>query len=44
LAFHVHFDAIYQGLALAVAAAVLAGIIPALRMARTKPAEALRTE
>ena len=33
-----------QGLALAVIAAVLAGIYPVLRMARTSPAEALRTE
>jgi putative ABC transport system permease protein len=33
-----------QGLALAVIAAVLAGIYPALCMARTSPAEALRTE
>jgi putative ABC transport system permease protein len=44
LAFHVHSDAICQGLVLAVAAAVLAGLIPALKMARTKPVEALRTE
>jgi putative ABC transport system permease protein len=33
-----------QGLILAILAALLAGIIPALRMARTSPAEALRTE
>jgi putative ABC transport system permease protein len=33
-----------QGLALAIIAALLAGIIPALRMAHTSPAEALRTE
>ena len=35
---------IYQGLALAFVAALLAGIFPALKMAQTKPAEALRTE
>lgn len=44
LAFHADFAPVYQGLILAVAAAVLAGIIPALRMARTQPVEALRTE
>lgn len=44
LAFHADSAPVYQGLALAVAAAVLAGILPAFRMARTKPVEALRTE
>jgi putative ABC transport system permease protein len=44
LAFHGNSAAIYQGLALALAASVLAGIIPALKMARTRPVEALRTE
>jgi putative ABC transport system permease protein len=44
LAFHVHSAVIYQGLALALAAAVLAGIFPAYKMANTRPAEALRTE
>ena len=41
-----YFDpwVIYQGLALAFIAAVFAGIFPALKMAETKPAEALRTE
>ena len=41
-----YFDpwVIYQGLALAFIAALLAGIFPALKMAQTKPAEALRTE
>jgi putative ABC transport system permease protein len=33
-----------EGLALAVAAALLAGLYPALRMARTLPAESLREE
>ncbi|MDD5460403.1 MAG: ABC transporter permease [Methylococcales bacterium] len=35
---------IVQGLALAFIAALCAGIFPALKMAQTKPAEALRTE
>ena len=41
-----YFDpwVIYQGLALAFIAALFAGIFPALKMAQTKPAEALRTE
>ena len=41
-----HFDAsvAFQGVALAVVAALLAGVLPALKMARTQPAEALRTE
>jgi len=44
MAFHFEPVVIYQGLALAFIAAVLAGIFPALKMAQTKPAEALRTE
>lgn len=41
-----HFDAavVIQGLLLAFLAALLAGVLPALKMARTRPAEALRTE
>ena len=41
-----HFDAsvAFQGVMLALVAALLAGILPALKMARTQPAEALRTE
>jgi putative ABC transport system permease protein len=37
-------EILLQGLALAIAAALLAGVYPALKMARTSPAEALRTE
>jgi len=44
MAFHFNAGEIYQGLALAVIAATLAGILPALKMAKTKPAEALRSE
>jgi putative ABC transport system permease protein len=44
MAFHFNAGEIYQGLALAVIAATLAGILPALKMAQTKPAEALRSE
>ena len=44
LSFNFESAVIYQGLALACIAAVLAGIFPALKMAQTKPAEALRTE
>ena len=41
-----HFDAlvIFQALLLALFAALLAGVLPALKMAQTKPAEALRSE
>jgi Phage integrase, N-terminal SAM-like domain/Phage integrase family/ABC transporter len=35
---------LFQDLALAIIAALLAGVYPALKMARTSPAEALRTE
>jgi putative ABC transport system permease protein len=44
MAFHFNAGEIYQGLALAVIAATLAGVLPALKMAQTKPAEALRAE
>jgi putative ABC transport system permease protein len=44
MAFHFNPGVIYQGLALALIAATLAGILPALKMAQTKPAEALRSE
>lgn len=44
MAFHFNSGVIYQGLALALIAATLAGILPALKMAKTKPAEALRSE
>ncbi len=44
MSFHLSPEVFYQGLALAVLAALLAGIIPAWKMARTKPAEALRSE
>lgn len=44
MAFHFNPGVIYQGLALALIAATLAGILPALKMAKTKPAEALRSE
>ncbi|MGZ5054073.1 MAG: ABC transporter permease [Methylobacter sp.] len=44
MAFHFNAGGVYQGLALAVIAATLAGILPALKMAQTKPAEALRSE
>ncbi|MGR9087106.1 MAG: FtsX-like permease family protein [Gammaproteobacteria bacterium] len=44
LAFHFDSVVIYQGLALALVSATLAGILPALRMAKTGPAVALRME
>ncbi len=44
MAFYYDPWVIYQGLALAFIAALFAGIFPALKMAQTKPAEALRTE
>lgn len=44
MAFHVNAAVVYQGLALAFGAALLAGVLPALKMARTQPAEALRNE
>jgi putative ABC transport system permease protein len=44
MAFYFEPAVIYQGLTLAFIAAILAGIFPALKMAQTRPAEALRTE
>lgn len=44
LAFYPDAGVFIQGLALAVIAALLAGIFPALAMAKTQPAEALRNE
>lgn len=44
MAFHVDPAELAQGLSLAFAAALLAGILPAYRMSRTRPAEALRSE
>jgi putative ABC transport system permease protein len=44
MAFYSDSGVLYQGVALAFVAALLAGVFPALKMARTKPAEALRTE
>lgn len=44
MAFHFNFGVIFQGLALALIAATLAGILPALKMAKTRPAEAVRSE
>ena len=44
MAFYFDLGVISQGLALAFVAAVLAGVFPALKMAQTKPAEALRVE
>jgi ABC-type antimicrobial peptide transport system permease subunit len=35
---------LFQDLALTIIAALLAGVYPALKMARTSPAEALQTE
>jgi len=44
MAFHFDAGVVFQGLILAFVAALLAGVLPALKMAHTKPAEALRTE
>jgi putative ABC transport system permease protein len=44
MVFHFDASALVQGLALALLAALLAGILPAIKMAQTRPAEALRTE
>ncbi len=44
MAFHFNVSVIFQGLALALIAALLAGILPAIKMAKTRPAAALRTE
>ncbi|MBK8816895.1 MAG: ABC transporter permease [Methylococcaceae bacterium] len=44
MAFYFDSVVLYQGLALAFIAALLAGVFPALKMAQTHPAEALRSE
>ncbi|MDO8844532.1 FtsX-like permease family protein [Methylicorpusculum sp.] len=42
--FHVNTASLFQGLLLALTAALLAGILPSLKMAKTSPAIALRNE
>lgn len=44
MVFYSDSSVLFQGLALAFIAALLAGVFPAMKMAQTKPAEALRTE
>jgi len=44
MAFYFDSGVIFQGFALAFVAALLAGVFPALKMAQTNAAEALRTE
>jgi putative ABC transport system permease protein len=44
MAFYFDSGVLYQGLALAFIAALLAGVYPAIKMAKTQPAEAMRTE
>jgi len=44
MAFYSDSGVLYQGVALAFVAALLAGVFPAMKMAQTKPAEALRSE
>ncbi len=44
MAFYFDSGVLFQGLMLAFIAALLAGVFPAMKMAQTKPAEALRTE
>ena len=44
MAFYVDAGVLYQGVGLAFVAALLAGVFPAIKMARTKTAEALRIE
>jgi putative ABC transport system permease protein len=44
MAFYFDWTVLYQGLMLAFVAALLAGVFPAIKMARTQPVEALRTE
>jgi len=44
MAFHLEPWVLFQGLGLALVSALLAGVIPAIKMAKTSPAEALRTE
>lgn len=44
MAFYFDSGVLYQGLALAFVASLLAGVFPSIKMAQTQPAEALRTE
>jgi putative ABC transport system permease protein len=44
MAFYFDAGVLFQGIVLAFVAALLAGVFPALKMAQTHPAEALRTE
>ena len=44
MAFYFDSGVLVQGLLLAFVAALLAGVLPALKMAQTQPSEALRTE
>ncbi len=44
MAFYFDSGVLFQGIVLAFVAALLAGVFPALKMAQTHPAEALRTE
>jgi len=44
MAFHFDASVVFQGLLLAFVSALLAGVLPALKMAHTKIADALRTE
>lgn len=44
MVFYFHPSTLLQGIILAFCSALVAGILPALKMARTKPAEALRYE
>ena len=44
MAFYFDAGTLFQGIVLAFIAALLAGVFPALKMAQTHPAEALRTE
>lgn len=44
LAFYFNAGVVFQGFMLALVAAVLAAVLPALKMAHTKPADALRNE
>jgi putative ABC transport system permease protein len=44
MAFHLEPWVLFQGLGLALISALLAGVIPAIKMANTSPAEALRAE
>jgi putative ABC transport system permease protein len=44
MAFYFDSGVLYQGLVLAFVAALLAGVFPAIKMAQTQPADALRTE